>query len=126
VERFFADRGFVVVAPATLSVPEQVRTFAGARVIAGFGGAGMFNLVYAPSVETIIVLNQSAYQARNEHLIAAVHGAQLHTFWSRPPRGHPPGETSYAAHQSGWSFDFDLNGPELEQLLERLEGRLVE
>ena len=126
VERFFADRGFAVVSPETLSIPEQVGTFAGAHVIAGFGGAGMFNLLYAQSVETVIVLNQSAYQARNEHLIAAVLGAQIHTFWSPPEVDHPPGETSYAAHQSGWSFDFDLNGRELARLLERHQSGLVE
>jgi capsular polysaccharide biosynthesis protein len=119
VEQYFADRGFEIVVPQELSVADQVRTFAGARVVAGFGGAGMFNLIYAQSLETVIVLNQSAYSARNEHLIAAVHGADIHTFWSRPEIDHPPGEHSYQAHQSAWSFDFGLNGDELGELLER-------
>jgi len=120
VERFFADRGFVVVAPEELSVAEQVQTFAGARVIAGFGGAGMFNLAYAGAVETVIVLNHSAYHARNEHLYAAVLGAQLHTFWSRPDLDHPPDRLSYRAHQSAWAFDFDRNGGPLARLLDEL------
>jgi hypothetical protein len=85
-------------------------------VIAGLGGAGLFNLIYADSVETVIVLNQSAYRARNEHLIAAVQGARTHTFWSAPEVGG----TSYRAHQSAWSFDFDLNGKELDRLLDGL------
>ena len=122
VERFFADRGFTIVAPEELTFAQQVATFAGARVIAGFGGAGMFNLAYAESVESVIVLNQSAYQARNEHLFAAVLGAQLHTFWSSPDRDHPPGGYAYRAHQSPWSFDFDLNAGPLDQLI----GRLVQ
>jgi capsular polysaccharide biosynthesis protein len=119
VEKYFADRGFEIVAPQTLTVADQARTFAAARVVAGFGGAGMFNLIYAQSLETVIVLNQSAYSARNEQLIAAVHGADIHTFWSRPEIDHPPGEHSYQAHQSAWSFDFGLNGRELGELLER-------
>jgi capsular polysaccharide biosynthesis protein len=120
VERLFAAHGFTIVAPEHLSIPEQAATFAGARVVAGLGGAGMFNLVYASSVETVIVLNQWAYQARNEHLFAAAHGARLHCFWSTPELDHPPGGFSYGAHQSGWSFDFDRNEKQLRELLENL------
>ncbi len=120
VERFFADRGFAIVAPEEHTLAEQVAMFAGARVVAGFGGAGMFNLAYAESVETVIVLNQSAYHARNEHLFAAVRGAQLHTFWSSPDVDHPPGGYSYDAHQSSWTFDFDANGAHLDRLIEGL------
>ena len=68
------------------------------------------------------MLNQSAYQARNEHLFAAVHGARLHSFWSSPDRDHPPGGYSYRAHQSPWSFDFDRNADQFDQLI----GRLVQ
>ena len=75
VEHFFAERGFAIVVPEELPVAEQVAMFAGARVIAGLGGAGMFNLAYAEAVEHVIVLNQSAYRARNEHLYAAARGA---------------------------------------------------
>lgn len=118
VERVFAAHGFTIVAPEELSLAEQVSTFAAAQVVAGFGGSGMFNLVYAQSVETVIVLDQWAYQARNEHLFAAIHGAELHCFWSRPNRDHPPGGFAYRAHQSPWAFDFDSNGRELRKLLE--------
>jgi capsular polysaccharide biosynthesis protein len=120
VERFFADRGYAIVAPEELSFAEQVATFAGARVVAGFGGAGMFNLAYAERLETVIVLNQSAYHARNELLYAAVHGADLHTFWSSPDHQHPPGGYSPLAHQSSWTFDLELNGAQLDRLLARL------
>ena len=119
VERFFTDRGYVVIAPEKLSVPDQVATLANARVVAGFGGAGMFNLIYAPTVETVIVLNQTEYQARNEHLIAAVHGVPIHSFWSPLERGNAPNARSYRAHQGAWSFDFELNGEQLARLLER-------
>jgi capsular polysaccharide biosynthesis protein len=120
VEKLFVAHGFTVVAPEELSLAEQVSVFAAARVVAGFGGAGMFNLAYARSVETVIVLDQWAYQARNEHLFAAALGADLHCFWSRPKRDHPPGGFSYRAHQSRWKFDFASNGRPLSRLLEGL------
>ncbi len=120
VEALFAAHGFEIVTPEKLSVPEQVAMFAGARVVAGFGGAGMFNLVYSQAVETVIVLDQWAYQARNEHLFAAVHQARFHCFWNKPARDHPPGGFSYRAHQSRWTFDFESNGEQLRQVLEGL------
>ena len=120
VERFFAERGFTIVVPEELTVAEQVAMFAGARVVAGFGGAGMFNLAYAESLENAIVLNHSAYQARNEYLFAAVHRAELHSFWSRPEQDHPSGGYSPQAHQSPWTFEFDRNATQLDQLLRRL------
>ena len=120
VEALFAAHGFEIVTPEKLSIPEQAAMFAGARVVAGFGGAGMFNLAYSEALETVIVLDQWAYQARNEHLFAAVHKARLHCFWNRPDKDHPPGGFSYRAHQSRWSFDFDSNGEQLRQVLEGL------
>ena len=120
VERFFADAGFTIVLPGRLTLPEQAATFAGARVVAGFGGTGMFNILFCERLETMVVLNQSAYQARNEELYAAVHGADSHFFYSNPDLEHPPGGYSYAAHQSPWSFDFERNGAELRTLLDSL------
>jgi capsular polysaccharide biosynthesis protein len=120
VEAIFAAHGFAVVSPEDLTIPEQAATFAAARVVAGFGGAGMFNLVYAHALDTVIVLNQWAYEARNEHLFAAAHGARLHTFWSAPDVDHPPGRSTYTAHQSGWAFDMAHLEQPLNALLESL------
>jgi capsular polysaccharide biosynthesis protein len=120
VEQLFAAHGFTIVTPEALTVHEQAATFASARVVAGFGGAGMFNLMYAHDVEDVIVLNQWAYQARNEHLYAAAHGARLHTFWSAPHVDHPPDGSSYEAHQSGWTFDLETHHRPLRELLERV------
>ena len=120
MEAIFAAHGFAVVSPEYLTIPEQAATFAAARVVAGFGGAGMFNLVYARALDTVIVLNQWAYEARNEHLFAAAHGARLHTFWSAPDVDHPPGRSTYTAHQSGWAFDMAHLEQPLNALLESL------
>ena len=104
-----------MVFPGPLPLEEQVALFAGARVVAGFGGAGMFNLAYAERLESVVVLHQWAYEARNEQLFAAVHGAACHTFWSPPDVDHDGGR-SYQAHQSSWEFDLGLTD-ELRSLL---------
>jgi capsular polysaccharide biosynthesis protein len=117
VEEIFAEHGFSVVSPERLTIPEQAALFSEARVVAGLGGSGMFNLVYSRSVRTMIVLNQWAYTARNEHLFAAAHEADLHCFWSRPDADHPDGGFSYDAHQGPWTFDVEANGPRLRELL---------
>lgn len=105
VEALFAALGFAIVRPGQLRMPEQAATFAGARVVAGFGGTGMFNLAFANRLETVIVLNHTAYDARNEHLFAAALGADLHLFWSDPDLAHPEGGFSGVAFQSAWEFD---------------------
>jgi capsular polysaccharide biosynthesis protein len=115
VEALFAEQGFAIVRPETMPIPEQAALFARARVIAGFGGSGMFNLGYAEALETLIVLNQSAYWGRSEHLFAALLGVDSHFFWSDPDPGHAEG--SYEEHQSAWEFDFARNSAPLERLL---------
>ena len=116
VEALFAQHGFEIVRPERHGIPEQAALFAQARVVAGFGGSGMFNLLYAESLETVIVLNQSAYWGRSEHLFAALHGADAHVFWSEPEGGHPEG--SYEAHQAAWEFDVGLHRAALTRLLD--------
>lgn len=113
VERLFAAHGFTVVDPGELTRTEQALAFAGAEVVAGFGGTGMFNLAFAPHVRHVILLNHGAYQARNEHLFAAVRGAELDVFWSEPDI---VGD-SYEAHQSGWEFDLAQHEVPLSRLL---------
>jgi capsular polysaccharide biosynthesis protein len=115
VESLFASHGFAVLQPETLTLPEQAAVFAQARVVAGFGGSGMFNLLFADALESLIVLNQSSYWGRSEHLFAAALGVESHFFWSVPDYADPAG--SYPAHQSAWSFDFAENRAPLEGLL---------
>ncbi len=86
-------------------------------MVAGFGGTGMFNLIFATSRPTVIVLNQESYDARNEDLISGLLGCDLHYFWSAADQDHPPGEFSYSAFQSGWEFDFGRNESALRALL---------
>ena len=119
VEELFAGAGFSIVHPVGLSQPEQATLFARARVVAGFAGTGMFNLAYAHRAEQVIVLSQESYDARNEHLFAAVHGAAIDYFFSPAEIAHPQGGWSYEAFQSPWSFELDRHGAALGALLRR-------
>jgi capsular polysaccharide biosynthesis protein len=120
VQRFFTDRGFTVVYPDQLDLGAQAAVFADAKVIAGYGGSGLFSVMFARNLQALIVLNQHSYAHRNEHLFAALLGVPLHYFWSFADISHPPGARSFAATESDWEFDFAHNGAELAELLAQL------
>ncbi len=120
VERLFAEHGFAVVYPEELSVPDQAALFAGARLVAGFAGSALYNLLYSDKLEHLVVLGHEGYTARYEHLYATVLGCPADYFWSTPDVSHPQGGWSEAAYYSAWEFDFRRNEPELRELLERL------
>ena len=118
VDRFFADHGFTVVNPGALTLAQQAAALSGARVVAGLGGAGLFNTAFTRRLETMVVLNHTSYRARNEELLAAMLGAECHLFWSRPDREHPPGGFDVEAFMSPWDFDFARNADQLAAVLD--------
>lgn len=120
VEALFEAAGFRFVHPEEHTLAEQASLFAGARVVAGFGGSGLFNVLFARNLETLIVLNHEAYTARNEYLFAAALGADTHYFWSAADREQPADRFSDTAFHSGWEFDFERNGDDLAKLLSSL------
>jgi capsular polysaccharide biosynthesis protein len=120
VERFFADRGFHVFYPEELPLAEQAALFAGARVVAGFAGSAMFNMMHAQRLESVVVISHNAYVARNEHLFASVLGAQLHYFWQPADVEQPKGKRSLASDRSSFEFDFATYGDDLGRVLGEL------
>ncbi|WP_404392525.1 glycosyltransferase family 61 protein [Humibacillus xanthopallidus] len=120
VERIFRHHGFVVVYPEELDLAQQAHLFRGPRVVAGFGGSGLFNIFNSEALEHLIVLNHESYTARNEHLYAAVLGCTEHYFWSPADVAQPVTGWSADAYYSGWEFDFDRNLDSLTTLLRSL------
>lgn len=120
VEARFAAHGFLVVYPERHPLPDQVRLFRDARVVAGFGGSAMFNVMHTERLETLIVLNQSSYFPRNEHLFAALKGGESHYFWSASDVEPPEDGVTRAALQSSWEFDVATLGADLDRLLSSL------
>lgn len=120
VEQFFKSNGFTVVYPEDHDLSQQAGIFAGATIIAGFGGSAMFNMMYAEKMTTAIVLSHEAYTARNEHLFTSLLGGKVHYFWSVPDIQHPKNGWSQDAFYSDWEFDFERNLKPLERLITSL------
>lgn len=118
VEQRFADAGFEIVYPEDYPLRHQAGMMEQARVIAGFGGSGMFNAMFAEKLEHMIVLNQEAYVARNEQLIALALGANIHYIWNVPEIQHPSRGFSKAAYRSNWAFDFKQHGETLDRMID--------
>ena len=112
VEAFFSRLGFTILYPEDLAFGDQIATFAGARVIAGFAGSGTFNMMFAPSA-TVLVLSGDSYTAINEYLIKSVVGGDIHYFWSPAVVRHPEGGWSWEAYRSNFVFDLDRFGTEI-------------
>ncbi|MFI2102500.1 glycosyltransferase family 61 protein [Isoptericola sp. NPDC019693] len=117
VEEIFRGFGFTVVHPEVLSLQEQASAFARAKVIAGFGGSGMLSLIYARQVETVIVLNQEGYTARNEYVVSLLLDCDVHFLWSAGDVPQPDEGWSSEAFFSAWDFDVERNIDELRGLL---------
>jgi capsular polysaccharide biosynthesis protein len=103
VEETFERLGYEVMYPEDHDFRTQVDMFHQAQVIAGFGGSGMFNTMFAPRA-TVLVISGDSYRANNEYLIRAVLGGDIHYFWGdsliKPPRGG----WTWAAYQSNFTF----------------------
>ncbi len=121
VERLFESYGFTVIFPEDHDLAVQAGMFRSAKVIAGFGGSAMFNLMFAEKVEHLIVLNHDAYTARNEHLFSAIVGCDTDFFWSAAEIPQIPGVYSSEAFNSSWTFDFERNQEALEAVLRNLD-----
>jgi capsular polysaccharide biosynthesis protein len=120
VEEVFARHGFTVIYPEELDLAQQAHLFRDARVVAGLGGSGLFNIFNSRALEHLVVLNHESYTARNEHLFAAVLGCAEHYFWSPADVAHPENGWSAEAYYSGWEFDVERNLGPLEELLKSL------
>lgn len=117
LEAWFAERGFEVVYPERLSLEDQATVFANARVVAGFAGSALFNLLYSEGVERLIVLTHEQYIARNEWLFGVCLAEELHYFWSEPDTIAGPGVDNAESFHSTWAFDFGRFGAELEEAI---------
>jgi capsular polysaccharide biosynthesis protein len=120
VEKFFADRGFHVLYPEELSLQEQAAIFSGARVVAGFGGSAMFNLLHTRQLEATVVLSPHAYVARNEHLFTSLLGGELHYFWGRSHIPPPAEGRNKRSDRSPWTLHFDEVGADLARVVDGL------
>ena len=111
VEELFESRGYEILLPETLPFAEQVRRFASAPAVAGFGGSNLFQMMFAPAGPRCVVAGDS-YTAINEYMIAAVGGNPIHYSFHNSEIVHPENGWSWAAFLSNFTFDID-NDPML-------------
>lgn len=97
IERLFAENGYQVIAPETLSVAQQVTLFGHCRVFASMEGTTSHNIVFAgPDTEHVILRKQSYVNTR-QILFDQMKGIQpvyIDVFYE-PYRGFP------LSHDSG-------------------------
>lgn len=116
VEAFMADQGYAVIDPEQLPYAEQAHTFRAARVVAGFAGSGLFNMMLNPEAR-IVVLSSRSYVAANEYLFASAAGQEIHYFWSAPLVDQPGEGFSVDAYRSDFEFTLDEHRAELIKAL---------
>jgi len=117
VEQRFVDAGFALVQPELLSVPDQVKLFSNADVVAGYGGSGMFGSIFARQPGRRIVISSSQYTASNEYLISSLKGDHYVHFWCDAELNHPETGWSVEAFWSNYTFDFERDGEMLDRAL---------
>jgi len=76
VEALLAHRGFRIIVPGEMRVPEQIAAFSRARVVVAPHGAGLANMVFAPPGATLIEITSSAIRHMDEFRMAAQAGGQ--------------------------------------------------
>lgn len=118
VEELFRSHGFHILFPEDLPFGEQVDIFASAKSIGGFGGSGMFNMMFAESPGDRYVITSESYTAVNEYLISSVCGDNVNYFWEKADRTHPQNGWTWDAFFSDFEFDMHSSGYRLQRLLE--------
>lgn len=121
LEDFFVDHGFAIVYPEKLSFSDQVNLFASSKVVAGFGGSGLFGAMFAKNPGTRIVIAGETYIAMNEYLISSVLGDEMHYFWCKSDKQYPKGAWTAEAFKSNFTFNFETDGERLKTLLKGLK-----
>ncbi|MGD9958511.1 glycosyltransferase family 61 protein [Nocardioides sp.] len=121
LEGLFAAHGFEVIFPEDHSLPDQVRIFRGAEVIAGYAGSGMYQIAFTERPRHLILVTSESYTAHNEHLMAAVLGHRVDLVLCEPDVAQPEQGWSRAAFRSDFTFDPAREGVFLREVLAGLD-----
>lgn len=111
VQAEFVARGFEVVDPGGLTLDEQIALFSEASIIAGPTGAGMANMVFAPTQCRVLVLYYERAPYFYFSTLAATLQQNLMYLLGEVDRG-----SNANAYQRDFSIDPSRIGPALEAL----------
>lgn len=76
LEAYFAEQGWDVIRPETLSFPEQIALFRQAGIIVGEDGSGLHNCIFSPPGTKLIVINSRRVNYFHAS-IAAIRGQHI-------------------------------------------------
>jgi hypothetical protein len=117
LEAHFESAGFEVVRPETLALADQATVFSNARVVAGYGGSGMLNMIYGSGGGRRLVICSEGYNAVNEYQIASVLGDRIDyvycPVWPEPMLGG----WNRRYFNADFRFDFAQEGPWLTHVV---------
>ncbi len=119
VEEHFGAAGFEILYPDEIPYLDQVDIFAHAEVIAGFGGSGMFNMIWSRTPGLRIVIASANFTC-NEYMFSSVLGDEIHCFWQEPRIARPGSGFSGESYHSDFELDFAADGARLTALLTAL------
>jgi len=112
IEELFRSNGFHVFHPTEHPIEEQVRAFAGASVVAGPVGSGLYSIAFSPPGTRLIVLAPAEFYTPNDLILA---GARDH-----PPAyafGHSQSQRPEDAMLSDWHLDQAAAKAAIERVL---------
>jgi capsular polysaccharide biosynthesis protein len=120
VEEIFVRNGFEVVFPEDYPVPEQIRMFRRADVVAGFAGSGMFSIAFTGGPSHVVVVGHAGYTPSNEYMMGSVLGHRLDLVVSTPDIPRPAKGMSREIYHSDFVFDVEHEGRFLLEVLAEL------
>ncbi len=97
IERIFERLGFTIIRPENLRVESQIALVSNARLIAGPGGSGMFNLAFQGRMRSAFLLVWENFIQLSEMLFSAGRGCDI---WYHVGQTMEP-----AADGATWSVD---------------------
>jgi capsular polysaccharide biosynthesis protein len=121
LEARFVEAGFSVVRPETMLLAEQVSMFAGAEVVAGYAGSGLFTALASPPGTAVVVVSSDSYYAVNEWLISSVKGFDHYQLWCPSTRPKTSKGFDARSFHADFRFDVERDSGYLDEILQRFD-----
>lgn len=109
IEGIFAARGFDVIHPELLPVPDQIRLAKDAEMIAGPGGSAMHNLVFSPPETKAMIICSSHWFVNIDRYISKTDGQFAYVV------GQPLARSDVHSREWNWTVDTALVARAVEE-----------
>ncbi len=116
VEDLVSARGFVVIHPQDLPIPDQVGLFANAELVVGTSGSNMFNLAFQRRLRAALILVSPVLVHHTDVFFRYGHRSELAYFVGDRATDHP-GFQQMNVH-SGWKVELDAFAEAFDQWLD--------